>query len=128
MRKSLGMGDPATVRVRRVYEPVDPDDGTRALVDRLWPRALRRDAAALDRWCKQVTPSAELRTWYGHRPERFEEFAERYRAELEQPDQAAELTELAELSRRGTVTLLTATKDLETSHVTVLAELLTEMA
>ena len=71
------------IRVRRVYEEPEPDDGTRVLVDRLWPRGLSKAKAALDEWCKDVAPSAELRTWYGHDPARFEEFAGRYRLELD---------------------------------------------
>jgi uncharacterized protein YeaO (DUF488 family) len=73
------------VQVRRVYEEPEPEDGTRVLVDRIWPRGLTRAKAALDEWCKDVAPSGELRRWYGHDPGRFEEFGRRYRVELQGP-------------------------------------------
>ena len=66
------------IRARRVYDPAEPDDGTRVLVDRLWPRGLRKDAARLDEWAKDVAPSSELRTWFGHDPAKFGEFCRRY--------------------------------------------------
>jgi uncharacterized protein YeaO (DUF488 family) len=117
----------STVRVGRVYDPVGHEDGARVLVDRLWPRGLAREAAALDDWCKQVAPSSELRSWYGHDPGRFEEFAIRYRAELEEPERAVALSDLVELGGRTSgVTLLTATKTLEISHATVLAEAISQ--
>lgn len=108
--------------MRRVYDPPAPEDGTRVLVDRVWPRGLRKDAAGLDEWCQQVAPSTELRKWYGHDPDRFEEFARRYRAELAEPERAAEVARLRELARDRTLTLLTATKQPELSQAAVLAE------
>jgi uncharacterized protein YeaO (DUF488 family) len=112
------------VRVRRVYDPPASADGARILVDRVWPRGLRKDAARLDEWCKQVAPSTELRTWYAHDPARFAEFARRYRAELEAPERAAALAHLRRLAEKRPVTLLTATTDVEISQAAVLAELL----
>ncbi|WP_405986645.1 DUF488 domain-containing protein [Streptomyces sp. NBC_00872] len=109
------------VRVRRVYEAPEPADGTRVLVDRLWPRGLAKEAAVLDEWLKAAAPSAELRTWYGHDPGRFEEFAGRYGAELAAPDHAEALGRLRELAAEDTLTLLTATKDLRYSHAPLLA-------
>src|SRR5258708_11189047 len=79
------------VRVRRVYEEPERGDGTRVLVDRIWPRGLTKARAALDEWCKDVAPSAELRRWYGHEPGRFEDFGRRYRAELQDPRRAGAL-------------------------------------
>jgi uncharacterized protein YeaO (DUF488 family) len=114
----------ADLRLRRVYEPPAPEDGRRVLVDRLWPRGLTRDAARLDEWLKDVAPSTALRHWYGHRPELFDEFRDRYLAELAEPGPAAALGRLRELSAAGTLTLLTATKEVGLSHLTVLAELL----
>ncbi len=114
------------VRVARVYDPPGPGDGARVLVDRLWPRGLSKEAAGLDAWCREIAPSNELRTWYAHDPARFEEFAGRYRAELEDPAAAAALADLTERSRRQTVTLLTATRALEVSHVAVLAGLMAD--
>ncbi|GAA1286902.1 hypothetical protein Psi02_53230 [Planotetraspora silvatica] len=116
------------VRVARVYDGPGPDDGARVLVDRLWPRGLAKDAAALDDWCKQIAPSTELRIWYGHDPARFDEFVSRYRDELGEPERAAALAELTERSRRGTLTLLTAVKALDVSHAVVLARLISARA
>ncbi|MFE7126711.1 DUF488 domain-containing protein [Streptomyces sp. NPDC057617] len=109
------------VRVRRVYEAPEPADGTRVLVDRLWPRGLAKEAAAVDEWLKDAAPSAELRAWYGHDPARFEEFAGRYGQELAAPDHTEALARLRELAAGNTVTLLTATKDLRYSHAPLLA-------
>ena len=82
------MGGKPDVRVRRVYDEPEPDDGTRVLVDRIWPRGLTKDKARLDQWSKQVAPSTELRKWYSHDPERFEEFDRRYREELKDAERA----------------------------------------
>lgn len=122
--EAIGVGRSVDVRVRRIYDPVESDDGTRVLVDRLWPRGLKRDAVALDDWCKQVAPSSELRAWYRHAPERFEEFSRRYEAELEEPERAAALAKLVESSRKGRLTLLTATKAVEISQAAVLARVI----
>jgi uncharacterized protein YeaO (DUF488 family) len=108
------------VSIKRVYEPPSPEDGARVLVDRVWPRGLSKESAHLDLWEKDVAPSTELRKWYGHRPERFEEFRRRYTAELAEPDREAALRRLRELAEQGPVTLLTATKDLEQSQAAVL--------
>ncbi|MFI8852814.1 DUF488 domain-containing protein [Streptomyces sp. NPDC053499] len=112
------------IQVRRVYEEPDPgSDGTRVLVDRVWPRGLSKEEAALDAWHKEVAPSAELRKWYGHDPDRFEEFAERYRAELATDEGERAMGELLEAaSGAGVLTLLTAVKDPSIGHTRVLAE------
>jgi uncharacterized protein YeaO (DUF488 family) len=94
------------------------------LVDRIWPRGLSKEKAGLEEWCKAVAPSTALRTWYGHAPERFEEFGRRYRAELEEPERAQALEHLRDLARHGTLTLLTATKRADISEAVVLADLL----
>ncbi|MFP3899563.1 MAG: DUF488 domain-containing protein [Acidimicrobiia bacterium] len=112
------------IKVRRVQEPPEPDDGARVLVDRLWPRGLSRDRAALDEWCKQVAPSSELRRWYGHDPERWGEFGRRYREELARPERAEALEHLRDLARRGPLTLLTASRRADISNAAVLAPLL----
>jgi len=109
------------VRVRRVYDPPDPADGQRVLVDRLWPRGLSKSAAALDEWLKAVAPSDELRRWYGHEPSKFPAFQERYQAELQAPERADALAHLRHLAGSGPLTLLTAAKDVEHSQATVLA-------
>jgi uncharacterized protein YeaO (DUF488 family) len=110
------------VRVRRVYE--EPGDGTRVLVDRIWPRGLAKAKAALDEWCKDVAPSDELRTWYRHDPDRFEEFGRRYQLELQDPRRAEALAHLRGLVRDRQLTLLTATRQPEISEAAVLAGLL----
>ena len=118
------MGGKPDVRVRRVYDEPEQDDGTRVLVDRIWPRGLAKDRARLDQWSKQVAPSTQLRKWYSHDPERFEEFDRRYREELKEAERAEGLKHLRELARSGTLTLLTATKHAEISEAAVLADLI----
>lgn len=120
------MTDVPHVQVRRAYDPPRDDDGQRVLVDRLWPRGLSKKRADLDEWCKDIAPSTDLRKWYGHDPDRYEEFAHRYRAELEAPERAAALDQLRGLADHGRVTLLTAAKRSDISEATVLADLLTE--
>lgn len=112
------------IRVRRVYEEPETADGVRILVDRLWPRGLRKEAAALDNWLRDIAPSAELRTWYGHDPVKFDEFRQRYIAELASSQAQQALAKLRALAARGPLTLLTATKDVQRSQAAVLAELL----
>jgi uncharacterized protein YeaO (DUF488 family) len=112
-----------TVRVRRIYDEPTPADGTRVLVDRIWPRGMTRARAHLDQWCKEIAPSTELRKWYHHDPARFEEFTRRNREELTKPAHAAALKELRNLAKRGALTLLTATTDVDRSEAAVLADL-----
>ncbi|WP_449351469.1 DUF488 domain-containing protein [Streptomyces shaanxiensis] len=113
-----------SVRIRRVHESPEPEDGVRVLVDRLWPRGLSKDAARVDEWPKALTPSTELRRWYHAGEGSYEEFAERYEAELTAPEAAELLDRVRELARKGDVTLLTASKTPEQSHATVLVRLL----
>jgi uncharacterized protein YeaO (DUF488 family) len=110
------------VRVRRIYEQPEPADGYRVLVDRLWPRGVSKSAAHLDEWAKAVAPSDDLRRWYGHGLGKFAEFRERYGMELRAPERAEALAHLEDLARSGTITLLTATRDVERSEAAVLAE------
>lgn len=98
------------VRVRRVYDNAEDRDGDRVLVDHIWPRGVSKAKAALDEWCKDVSPSTELRKWYSHDPDGFEEFTRRYRTELEDPERAEALQQLRELATGHRLTLLTATK------------------
>jgi uncharacterized protein YeaO (DUF488 family) len=112
------------VRVRRVYDDPEPADGARVLVDRLWPRGLRKDAVPLDDWLRDVAPSKNLRNWYGHDPARFAEFRRRYLDELAGPEARSALGRLRTLAAQGQLTLLTATKDVEHSQAAVLAEVL----
>ena len=111
------------VGVRRVYDPPEPGDGRRVLVDRLWPRGLSKARAGLDEWCKEVAPSDGLRRWYGHEPERFAAFRERYLTELADDEHAAALQHLRDLAA-APLTLLTATHAVDISNAHVLAELL----
>jgi uncharacterized protein YeaO (DUF488 family) len=108
------------IRATRIYEDVGPDDGQRVLVDRIWPRGIRKDDPRVGIWRKDVAPSKELRDWYHHRPEWFAEFAVRYEAEL---SGNPALDELRRLTSRGVVTLVTATREVEISHAAVLAKL-----
>ncbi len=114
------------VGVRRAYEAREATDGTRVLVDRIWPRGLTKVAADLDDWCKEVAPSTTLRQWFGHEPDKLAEFRHRYLAELNDPERAEALAHLQEMMHQGHVTLLTATKDLAESHATILAEIMTQ--
>ncbi|MEU7633214.1 DUF488 family protein [Nocardia sp. NPDC049220] len=116
---------PPGFQVKRVYETPDPDDGTRVLIDRLWPRGLTKQQARIDRWPKALTPSTELRRWFHADPDAHRaEFVRRYRAELAAPEVQKDLLELRTLADEHAVTLLTAVKDPENSHVPVLLGLL----
>jgi uncharacterized protein YeaO (DUF488 family) len=112
------------VRVRRAYDVAEKQDGKRVLVDRLWPRGIKKADAHLDVWSKEVAPSTELRQWYAHEPAKFEEFARRYLTELEDPARAEALEHLRELADGARLTLLTATKNPDISGAAVLAKLL----
>ena len=108
------------LRLVRLYEPRIPEDGHRLLVDRLWPRGIARSDGRLDSWLPEAGPSAALRAWYGHRPEAFLEFSRRYQEELSSAEWAKPLATIAELRHAGTLTLVTAARDLEHSAARVL--------
>jgi uncharacterized protein YeaO (DUF488 family) len=110
------------VRTKRIYEPPSHRDGYRVLIDGIWPRGITRERAAVDQWARALAPSPELRRWYGHAPDRYEEFARRYRAEL--GDQRERLSELRRRSRTSVVTLVFAARDAEHSNAIVLADVL----
>jgi uncharacterized protein YeaO (DUF488 family) len=110
------------VRYHRIYDEASPEDGARVLVDRIWPRGVRKQDAHLDEWMRDIAPSTELRRWYGHDPKRYKEFRRRYLAELRDADHQQALSQLDELARKGPVTLLTATRDVEHSQAAVLAD------
>ncbi|MGE5620595.1 MAG: DUF488 domain-containing protein [Sphingomonadaceae bacterium] len=112
------------VRIKRAYEPPAPDDGYRVLIDRLWPRGVKKEDLALDAWLKQLAPSTELRRWFGHDPAKWAEFQRLYRQELSTPEAERLLAELRERARRGWVTLLYAAKDEEHNDAVVLRQLL----
>jgi uncharacterized protein YeaO (DUF488 family) len=112
----------APIRIKRVYDPPDASDGTRILVDRLWPRGLRKDSASLSLWLKEIAPSPGLREWFGHDPDRYGEFARRYQAELE--SRKDEVARLEDLVKQGAATLLYAAHDEGHNHALVLADYL----
>jgi len=105
--------------LRRIYD-ADDSGGYRVLVDRLWPRGISKEHAAIDEWVKDVAPSPDLRRWYGHDPEKFDEFARRYSAELAEPGPAGIVDRLRDQARSGPVVLLTATRDVDHSAARVL--------
>ncbi len=114
-------------RMKRVYAPQAPKDGYRVLTDRLWPRGLSKEAAAVDLWLKDIAPSTELRTWFKHQAPRWPEFQARYRTELETGERQTALEQLRQLEReKGTVTLLFAVRDEVQNHTQVLLEVLDE--
>lgn len=110
------------VQIRRIYDPAEDSDGYRVLVDHLWPRGVSRERARLDEWARELAPSDELRKWFSHVPERFEEFRKRYRRELAaQPEL---LEKLREQASNGRLTLIYAARDREHNNAAVLAEFL----
>ena len=110
------------VRLKRAYQAPDPEDGTRILVDRLWPRGVRKEDARIDLWLKDIAPSDELRRWFGHDPERWPEFRRRYREELEARTDLRR--KLEDACRQGPVTLLFAAQDERHNNAVVLKELI----
>jgi uncharacterized protein YeaO (DUF488 family) len=113
---------PPDVRSKRIYDPPDDGDGYRILIDHIWPRGVSRDRACLDEWARELAPSAQLRKWFDHRPDRFAEFRARYRDEL-----IAHADRVEALRRRGTgsrLTILYAARDREHNNAVVVTELL----
>ena len=108
-------------QIKRIYEPAKPSDGIRVLIDRLWPRGVKKSSAHLDYWMKDVAPSPRLRLWFGHRPERFAEFGKRYKKEL---NGNPELAELRKLGRSALITLLYGARDPQVNHALVLQSVL----
>ena len=115
-------GSTTVITLKRVYEPPGREDGLRVLVERLWPRGLTKERAAVDLWLKDVAPSAELRKWFGHDPARWKRFQERYRRELREKADAVRL--LKQKAKEGTVTLVYAARDEEHNGALVLTRLL----
>ena len=115
------------LKMKRIYESAEPTDGTRILVDRLWPRGISKEKAALTRWEKEITPSPDLRKWFGHEPERFATFTELYRKELDaNPAGEGFLSEIRDFLKGGNVTLVYAAKDPACNHVLVLKDWIEE--
>ncbi|MCA6110876.1 DUF488 domain-containing protein [Bradyrhizobium cenepequi] len=109
---------PSHLRLKRVYEPAEASDGTCILIDRLWPRGLRKENAALDDWMKDIAPSTELRKWFGHDPSRWPKFQHRYRAELHQHCDI--LDRIRELAKKKTITLVYSAHDEDHNDAVVL--------
>lgn len=118
------------IRLKRIYDEIGEDDGARVLVDRLWPRGVAKDDAGLDEWCKDITPSDELRKWFHEdQDERWSEFRRKYRAELDDADEAAEkLDWLVDRASESGLTLLTAARNPERSHAAELKSLIEQRA
>jgi uncharacterized protein YeaO (DUF488 family) len=114
-----------TFQIKRIYDPMEPADGIRVLVDRLWPRGVRKTDAQLDHWMKDVAPSPDLRLWFDHKPERFAEFSRRYEGELASNPAVGELRQLG---KDAVVTLLYAAHDREVNHAAVLQSVLRRSA
>jgi uncharacterized protein YeaO (DUF488 family) len=112
------------IRLKRAYQPPSPDDGVRILVDRLWPRGVRKSDAAIDKWMKEIAPSTELRRWFGHDPARWDEFQRRYRAELSKD--AGLLGELRDIAKESTLTLVYSAHDEAHNQAAVLRDVLTQ--
>ena len=109
-----------SIKLRRAYDPAERTDGVRILVDRLWPRGLRRDDACIDQWVKDLAPSNELRKWFGHDPARWDEFRDRYVAELNR--HSDQVKELRELARKGSITLVYSAHDEVHNNAVVLRD------
>ncbi len=111
------------LKIARAYEKIN-GNGKRILVDRLWPRGVTKEAAAIDAWLKDLAPSDALRTWFGHEPEKFSEFRRKYILELSTPEKRALLKQIAEMAETGDVTLIYAAKDTEHNNAVVLSEVI----
>lgn len=114
------------ITTKRVYESADPSDGTRILVERLWPRGMRKEELTLDGWIKDVAPNTDLRRWFGHDPAKWEEFRNRYYAELDAHPTAWQ--PLLEAARKGNVTLLYSARDTEHNNAAALKEYMAHLA
>jgi uncharacterized protein YeaO (DUF488 family) len=112
------------IRLKRAYQPPSPEDGVRVLVDRLWPRGVRKSDAGIDRWAKDIAPSTELRRWFGHDPARWDEFQRRYRAELR--GEANLLNELRDIAKKRALTLVYSAHDEAHNQAVVLRDILTQ--
>ena len=110
------------IKIKRIYDPVSPDDGKRILVDRLWPRGMKKEEARLDEWLKEIAPSNELRKWYSHDPAKWPEFKKRYKKEL--AEESDLIKRIREEGKKKTITLLFSTKELDLNNAVALKEIL----
>jgi uncharacterized protein YeaO (DUF488 family) len=114
------------LKIKRAYEDKKASDGKRILIDRLWPRGVRKTEAGIDEWLKELAPSTELRRWFGHVPEKWEGFKRRYKKELAAPEKIQLMGNIAHTAKRADITLIYSARDSEHSDVKVLEELITE--
>src|SRR5512135_2901215 len=117
-----GRGWRSMIKIKRIYDPASPDDGKRIYVDRLWPRGMKKEEVKMDEWLKEISPSDDLRKWFGHDPSKYAEFKRRYRKELEKHSEVLE--RIRKEGRKETVTLLFSAKDAEHNNATVMKEIL----
>lgn len=110
------------IKIKRVYDPFEPEDGKRILINRLWPRGIKKEDLKMDEWLKEIAPSDKLRKWFSHDPKKYEEFKKRYAKELE--DKSEILKRIKSESKKGAITMLFSAKDTEHNNATVLKELL----
>ena len=115
----------SSIKIKRIYEAPDKTDGYRMLIDRLWPRGIKKENAAIDEWNKDIAPSAELREWFGHDPKKFKEFAVRYTKELNSKKDM--LKQMAEIAKKQNLTLLYGAKDTEHNQAVVLLKVLSKL-
>jgi uncharacterized protein YeaO (DUF488 family) len=116
------------IQTKRIYHESSPQDGERILVDRVWPRGMKKEEANIDDWYKVLAPSTDLRKWFGHDPEKWGKFRQRYRSELQDREKEALLTTLADKSKEGTVTLLYGSKDTDHNNAVALKSFIDSMA
>jgi uncharacterized protein YeaO (DUF488 family) len=116
--------DGTMIKIKRAYDPPEEEDGTRVLVDRLWPRGVSKERIRIDRRMSDIAPSNELRRWFHHDPTKWDEFHQRYLAELDNPERQAELDSLAQIAEKGILTLVYGAKDTERNQAVVLKELI----
>ena len=115
------------VEIRRVYEPPGKDEGFRILVDRIWPRGLRKDALDYDLWAKELAPTPELRKWFGHAPQRWKEFQEKYAGELNTPETKERMKTIVQQAGKHKITLLYGARDRDHNHALILADALRKL-
>ncbi len=114
------------IKIKRIYDPVSKDDGKRILVDKLWPRGVKKEKAAIDEWLKDIAPSDELRKWFSHDPSKWQEFKNKYKKELKGKDKLELLEQLKKIATKEKVTVLFSAKDIAHNNAVVLKELLEE--
>ncbi len=114
------------IATKRAYDKPDSEDGYRILIDGLWPRGLTKERLKVAHWMRAIAPSAALRSWYGHKPQKWEEFRKKYREELQKPPRQGLLEELVQSARREKVTLVFGARDAERSNASVIAEMIRE--